>query len=85
MSSMVWPGIAISADPHADEGLADDPEPAFGQQAVDVRHAPVCRVLDRQHGALRRHRDLTASIVSSKVRQGSGSISGTALRQASCP
>ena len=41
----------VDADPH--EGLGDDLEPRMRQQAVDVGHAPVGRVLHRQHGEAR--------------------------------
>ncbi len=37
-------------NPH--EGFVDDVKAAFRQEAVDVGHTPVCRVLDRKHSKL---------------------------------
>jgi hypothetical protein len=52
MAHLIQPrtGQRHQRDPHPDKGLVDDVQPAFGQQAMDVGHAPIGRVLDRQHG-----------------------------------
>jgi hypothetical protein len=39
---------------HAHEGLVDDVQAGFGQQAVDVGHAPIGGVFHRQHRLIRR-------------------------------
>jgi hypothetical protein len=74
---------AQEVDVHPHEGLAHDVEARGGEEAVDVGHAAVGRVLHRQHrqiGAAAAH----ASIASSKVRQGSASMSGRVSWQAWC-
>ena len=45
-------GAGHQGDAHPHEGFADDMQPAFRQQAVNIGHPAIGRVLDRQHGQL---------------------------------
>ena len=79
-------GQQVDVNPH--EGFADNVQPAFGQQVVNIRHPAIGRVLDRQHrkigfafahsldrifkGAARKRLKVGARLAASLMRIGAG-------------